>query len=206
MTIIKWTLPLFVLIFLSCKLTKNTSGNKRNKTIACSGIEIANPHFDWIIEKDSALQGYTESPLPAHYKVYTLDTAQLHGLFAYIKAHPSDTTLRISVPLPEPLGCRVFVIPTIRIKTSADNSSDFFGIWGHDEEKTANAIKISYDSKSMRLFANVKWDTSFYTVASVFYKDKTYYTVFLRTDNAVRNVAPRPMRANPKRYTPTFDK
>ncbi len=202
MRIIKLTLALSLLFCLSCKTAKNTTSGKKGKAgIACADIGIKGPHFDWIIEKDSALKGYTERPLPAAYKVYSIDSEQLHSFLAFATAHPEDTTLQISIPLPEPIGCRIFDLPTTKARPGSNNEL-IMAMWGKDNETKQNSIKINFDGK--KLFANIAWDAKAYVILPLQFDDKIYYITYLKTDVPQRPAVKQ--SASPKIYRQTFDR
>jgi hypothetical protein len=204
MTVIKWILPLSLLVFSSCKLTKSgTTSKKGNTSIACSGLEITNPHFSWMNEKDDALNGYTEKPLPKDYKVYSIDSTQLVNFFTYAKTHPKDTSLKILIPLPSPIGCQLFVLPILKTRSNHDNTFEMTGMWGTGIENKDNKIKINYDGK--KLLANVIWDHSYYSALPINYNEKTYYIIYLRKDMVPNNNTPK-KTYSPKLTAPLFDK
>jgi hypothetical protein len=205
MKIIKLTFVLCFLFCLSCKTSQKTASaaKKATRPVACAGLAITSIHFDWIIEKDDALSGYTERPLPKEYKVYSIDSTQLAAFFNYAQEHPNDSGLQISVPLPDPQGCRVFDVPNIKVRPGKDNTF-MTGLTGTDAEIKENTIKMNFDGQ--QIHASVNWFSMLYVVLPVVYNTKIYYLLYSRASAPPTSTRPAKNSAIPNVYKPMFNK
>lgn len=193
----------FIILFaVSCSTAKKAATNKNKGTIACADKQLVGPHFDWRIESEEVLKGYTAKPLPKAYKVYSIDSEQLANFFMVAGSNMRDMPpLNTLIPLPDPTGCQQFELSFANKKT-IPGKADMVLLKGKGVDTKQNSVSIGYDGEKM--FANLACGASSYTVTQVVNNSKPYYIVAQLPDNNTPKVPQAP--AAPQVQGKTYDR
>lgn len=184
----------------SSKKSGTAKNDKARQAIACAEQQLSGNHLDWHIIDTSTVTFPKGMRMPAGYKIYTLDSAQLATFFS----RPSDTW-RTALPLPEPVGCQV-----VTLKESAAMSEDLkkkfpnnVSLQGKGDGNPQSDIRLDYDGKRVR--GMVRWGADQYIINPVMNGSTLYYMVF---NKQASNLPKRPFeqRSNQSKKLPAYDK
>ena len=176
-----------LILMSACRSTHKTtatnrkSGNGSNGSFCNIIVATGNPVVSWKKENDNVVKETTIT-LPADYKVYSVDSADLKAFFSAAKLSKENSRAEIIIPLPVPLGCRVFTVfesgtmsPELR-----ERFPDIVTLKGADKESPLSDIRLEYNGRMMQ--GQVTHDGETYYVKPVTVKDRFYYLVYSKSD------------------------
>lgn len=154
--------------------TTDTNDVKRKKS-ACGNlhVDMEVPHLDWFEENKSILNKSKEVlVLPKDYKVYTIDTTQLHNFFEALENKQNVATV---VPLPKPAACQLFKIKPYKDERTTSVVPD--AITGIGEAQGQKMV-IGYSKSKGLIDAHIDWFEIAYKVTTVMIENRPYFIVY----------------------------
>lgn len=145
-------------------------------------VAAGNPVVDWKKETANVLKDANTTVFPATYSVYSVDSVSMKAFFTAAKLTKEDSKVEIVVPLPSPIGCRVFSV--FESGTMSDELKkkfpDIVTLKGMDKESPLTDIRLEYNGRMMQ--GQVIRDGETYFIKPVTSGNKFYYLIYSKSD------------------------
>lgn len=158
------------------------AGDISSNSSACNvAVAAGNPVLNWKTENNSVLKETTMT-LPANYKLYSLDSAELKAFFSAAKMSKEDSKAEIVIPLPAPWGCKVFSVfeSGTMSEELRKRFPDIVTLKGMDKETPLSDIRLEYNGSMMQ--GQVTRDGETYYIKPVTNNNMFYYMVYSKSD------------------------
>jgi hypothetical protein len=196
------TVSLALATLLSCSTTKkagNATAKAPKKPVACASAKLAGSHLTWY-EVDTSVAVFPKGArMPASYKVYELDSAELAGF-----VNSGAQAWQTAVPLPDPTGCQVVSLK--QSKTMSEELKKKFpnmvSLQGKSEANPESDVRLDYDGTKLR--GQIRWGKDVYIINPVVNGKQTYYVIFDKKNAGARKQPFEQRGVNKK--VPTYDR
>jgi uncharacterized protein YcfL len=176
-----------LVLVAACRSSHSATASNKTGVLTTNGtcnvgVAAGNPVVDWKKETSNVLKDANTTIFPATYSVYSLDSASMKTFFMAAKQSKEDSRAEIVVPLPSPIGCRVFSV--FESGTMSDELKqrfpDIVTLKGADKESPLTDIRLEYNGRMMQ--GQVVRDGETYFIKPVTSGNKFYYLVYSKTD------------------------